>query len=175
MYKISCVILLIVFGLVVSSVENCNIDRFLNMFASDLLPFDERIFQKWSDLTILEKLPYLLSSVEIDVLKREYVTIISKKLIGQSDFECIAAHLDEFRSPGEIIDFIESCDLDRNNELCFQEYVLCRGDFDLLGRRNDKNEYEMRESVLFYDYENSLRSSKKLPHLKYDENGIIID
>ena len=81
----------------------------------------------------------------------------------------------EFNDDNTIQLFWENCDTNQDDQLDFDEYVVCRGDFDKQGNMYEINEYTARETMIIFDYEESRSSSKIQPHLKYDENGIIID
>lgn len=83
--------------------------------------------------------------------------------------------LSEFNSPEVLHQYWKDCDENNDDEMDFDEYVMCRGDYDQLGNFNDVNEYTYRENVMVMDFVETKSSAKPLAHLQYDENGIIID
>ena len=84
--------------------------------------------------------------------------------------------LDEFQSSSHIQNLFMQCDEDHNSLLNFEEYILCRGQFDISGNEYEVNEYDVLENVLVEDFEQLKdRSDFRSKHYTYDENGMIID
>jgi hypothetical protein len=140
--------------------------------------------QAWNELPWSERLPYLIDKNEYDEKFYEF-----HKYGAADRSECVPRasfyrFLDEFQGEDEIEKFWRYCDENRNDEVCFDEYMYCRGQFDQSGNTYGFNEYEYREKLLFSESENEEEvmmeeeyNSNNMNNVMFvlDEDGIIVD
>lgn len=139
-----------------------------------------RVSKAWPKMSTMEKLPYLFDSLEVEGLIAEFVKLSRSSNDGHGGdvvvtWADVTTALSDFQSEQTLQTFFSSCDGDYNGHLGLEEYFICRGQFSSSGSEHTLNEFDAREETLFYDFSNTLRSSKVQPHFSYDENGIIID
>ncbi len=94
------------------------------------------LYQTWSSLSLLEKLPYLLDRVDFHQLFQDFSYLVqASSLISQSrgNIELYCAKMDlvevllsEFLSPEQFASFWRYCDSDGDSILSFSEYAVCR-------------------------------------------------
>lgn len=143
-----------------------------------LLELTETAFLQWYKFSTLDKLKYLLDDWEVENLRMEFDQHLSRDAPDASavTLDTFEAALAEFQDLQTIRKFLTECDANNSGTITFEEYIICRGDFDKYGNPGNTNEYEHRASTLLMDYEMELRaSSRPMPGVKYDERGIIID
>ena len=156
-------------------------DEFLDNVINSEGPYkfkdlDYRSYKLWPKLDIIDKLYILMKKFDIDLLYIEYQRYLEFSNATDFSFEVAEAFQSDFNHLDEIKLFFKECDKDLDYSISFTEYVICRGDFDQSGNAVAINEYEARANSFIHEYENYLRSGKKLYDVYvYDEDGIIID
>lgn len=169
---------------------------FLTDILATLLPpelwevkeFDEDAYDTWSELSMEQKLPYLLDQQQIYVLFTEFQALTHTKiaddvdevddtmdkpaasnpLTGQIISQEPALHrvnLLQLRTAWTDMQDIEAidsyflaCDTNLDATIDFPEYILCRGYFDLHGNPYEDCEYHVLESILIHDFEVKMNS-----------------
>ena len=132
----------------------------------------ESVLVQWPHMTIKEKFPYIVDPMEISQLLNEFLQLGATEEIDCLVLDEVSRKFEEFRSPNEIELFWKNCDDDMNGLLCFNEYSLCRGNFDKMGSQYQMSEYELRDKLIISEYSDLM--VEKVEYT-YDENGIIID
>jgi hypothetical protein len=165
------------------------------LFAISLLPrsrgayarfesrsMDDEAYQRWPTLMLVEKLPYLLDSSALASFTSEFERWL--RLESRSDDQdltgftenVMAKQLSDFRSAEEVAKYFSDCDSDHNGNVEHLEYIICRGMYGSYIEPLDLNEYDVLESIVIYDYEQKLNDPNfRIPGVKYDEDGIIVD
>jgi hypothetical protein len=147
--------------------------------------FDEDAYNMWPTLGLLEKLPYILDNNMKQSFRAEYKKLRENEIVYASSESSVSPGVSvntlkntfaEFVSPSEIDSYFKECDVDKNDSLDIIEYFLCRGSYDAMCTSHGLGEYDVLESIIIHDYEEKRNDPNfRLPGVKYDENGIIID
>ena len=144
---------------------------------------DEKSYFRWSQMSMEEKLPYLIDSNYIAQRKYEFLQLVSldvtvsDKIVENTYIlpHNILEKLSEFQSSDNLTTFFQNCDFNHDGSWHFHEYVLCRGYFDQNGKAYDESEFDDLENIIRSSFEEKMsspffRSSRYI----YDEDGMII-
>jgi hypothetical protein len=141
-------------------------------------PLDYDTYKSWPKLPPIEKLKYLFTRNEIEPYIAEYSKLLRFAAADDSrlvTYDDIMKSLSEFQDERTLRLFFQECDTSLDHFISFEEYVICRCEFDSNGHQNDLNEFDAREGGLLFEYSEFLNTPIVHGHLQYDENGIIVD
>jgi hypothetical protein len=127
------------------------------------LPFTYFVYKRWPNLSLLNKLPYLVEQYFLLEVNLEF-----NELLNQPCDSCfsdsreaftllqLSRKLEEFQNDHAIQVFFSFCDENQNKEVDWMEYLIARGYFDEYGNGNDNSEFDMIEDVVRSDFETKL-------------------
>ena len=132
----------------------------------------------WQSMEIHEKLPYIISSEDREDKYEEFTRYGASGGEDCIAFDTFNEKLIEFQSEKQISEFWKYCDMNVDDFVCFEEYLFCRGEYELNGSRYGYNEYEFADKILSSEIQDLLEEDimrQRLLEYTYDEDGIIID
>ena len=130
----------------------------------------------WNDMTLFDKMEYLISPEDRNNKYEEYVRYGSTGGEDCMEYGPFSTVLSEFQSEGAIYQFWSYSDLNSDGYVCFEEYLYGRGEFEQNGNRYDFNEYEFVEKLMMDEIQRMIEDRRSEAQVYvYDESGIIID
>jgi hypothetical protein len=143
---------------------------------------DLETYDNWREMTVEQRLPYMIDDFQIADLGHEYQDFLDKnkdKSVQNGELveSMLVSSLSEFQTVETISAFFTVCDTNESGSIDFVEYIICRAAHDRNGDPSDVNEFDMLENVVLDDYRSKFLDNPNVPspRYKYDENGIIVD
>ncbi|GMI23411.1 hypothetical protein TeGR_g5116 [Tetraparma gracilis] len=145
---------------------------------------DVHAYRSWSSWQYSEKLNFLLFQEDWANLRKEFQALDAndENSLTLGDFERV---LGDFQDPEKVEEMHQFC-LDAENDdgdsgRCdFYNYVLTRGEYDVMGTQFDENEWAMREETFLTSYQERVASPDitedelEMLGMVVDEDGMIV-
>lgn len=138
----------------------------------------DEALEQWNELSLFEKMPYLMPQEDRDAKYHEYLQYGSTGGEDCFSFNALNDRLSEFQGEEQILEYWKYMDMNVDGAVCFDEYLYGRGEFEQNGNRYDFNEYEYLEKLMSEDIQRMQdQRVARIQEMQYelDENGIIID
>lgn len=145
-------------------------------FAASEFSIPDEILDTWNDLTLFDKMEYLISPDDRNNKYDEYSRYGATGGEDCMEYGPFVNVLSEFQLERSILEFWRYSDINSDGVVCFDEYLYGRGEFELNGNRYDFNEYEFVEKLMTAEIQKMIEDRKmRAQEYQYDEDGIIID
>jgi hypothetical protein len=129
----------------------------------DTLPFTYAVFKRWPNLSLLNKLPYLVERYFLIEVNLEFSELLSQPCdtsfphVSETfTSQQLIQKLQDFQNYHAVQVFFNFCDENLNQEVEWMEYLICRGYFDQYGNGNDVSEFDVIENIVRSDFESKL-------------------
>lgn len=145
------------------------------------------LMNDWVDMDQLDRIGDLVEKIMdmqgFNEVRSEFEEYKRATSDDKLDRTCFREHMVEFQSPTVVDDFFDACDTDSDGNVTWEEFLICRGDFDKYGTPSVKNEYgEYNDHINFESDHHRVPKGLKEEtqwdfdrEYEFDEEGMIID